>query len=86
MAAAHRLLSANDSVALERLQFAVNWKMLQRVETGHYFDFEAVVIYVMRWSMVDRWIRYNGEAAVERFRKLVDAGREKFTDLFAENS
>ena len=84
--AAHRLLSANDSVALERLQFEVNWKMLQRVETGHYFDFEAVVIYVMRWSMVDRWIRYNGEAAVERFRKLVDAGREKFTDLFAENS
>ncbi len=83
---AYRLLNANDSVALERLQFELNWKMLQRVETGHYFDFEAVVIYVMRWSMVDRWIRYNGEAAVERFRKLVDAGREKFTDLFAENS
>ncbi len=83
---AHHLLNANDSVALERLQFEVNWKMLQRVETGHYFDFEAVVIYVMRWSMVDRWIRYDGEAAVERFRKLVDAGREKFTELFAKNS
>lgn len=83
---AHRLLNANDSVALERLQFEVNWKMLQRVETGHYFDFEAVVIYLMRWSMVDRWIRYNGEVAVERFRKLVDAGSEKFADLFAENS
>ena len=86
VSAAHRLLSANDSAALERLQFEVNWKMLQRVETGHYFDFEAVVIYVMRWSIVDRWIRYNGEGAVERFRKLVDAGREQFTDLFAENS
>ena len=79
---AYRLLNANDSVALERLQFEVNWKMLDRLETGHYFDFEAVVIYVMRWSMVDRWIRYNSEAAVERFRKLVDAGSEKFTDLF----
>lgn len=86
VSAAHRLLSANEAVALERLQFELNWQMLQRVETGHYFDFEAVVIYVMRWSMVDRWLRYNGEAAVERFRKLVDAGREKFTDLFAENS
>lgn len=86
VSAAHRLLNTNDSVALERLQFEVNWQMLQRVETGHYFDFEAVVIYVMRWSMVDRWIRYDGEAAVERFKKLVDAGREKFTELFAENS
>ena len=83
---AYRLLNANDSVALERLQFEVNWQMLQRLETGHYFDFEAVVIYVMRWSMAERWSRYDGEAAVERFRKLVDAGREKFTELFAENS
>ena len=86
VSAAHRLLNANDAVALERLQFEVNWKMLQRVETGHYFDFEAVVIYVMRWSMVARWLRYDGEAAVKRFGKLVDAGREKFTELFAENS
>jgi hypothetical protein len=53
------------------------------VETRHYFDFEAVIIYLNRWSLVDRWARYNGEAAVERFRKLVDSGIEKFTDVFA---
>ena len=82
---ANRLLNANDLVSLERLQFEVNWKMLERVGTGHHFDFEAVVIYLMRWSMIDRWTRYNGEAAVERFRKLVDAGIEKFTDVFAQN-
>jgi hypothetical protein len=80
---ANRLLAANDSVAVERLQFEVNWKMLDRVGAGHYFDFEAVVIYLNRWSLVDRWSRYSGDAAVGRFRKLVDAGMEKFTDLFA---
>ena len=80
---ANRLLNANDSVALERLQFEVNWKMLDRVSAGHYFDLEAVIIYLNRWSLVDRWCRYNGEAAVERFRKLVDSGMEKFTDVFA---
>lgn len=80
---ANRLLKANDSVALEHLQFEVNWKMLDRVSAGHYFDFEAVIIYLNRWSLVDRWCRYNGDAAVERFRKLVDSGIEKFTDVFA---
>ena len=80
---ANRLLNANDLIALERLQFEINWKMLDRLEAGHYFDFEAVVIYLMRWSFVHRWTYYNGEVAVERFRKLVDSGIEEFTDLFA---
>ena len=78
---ANRLLNANDSVALERLQFEVNWKMLERVGAGHYFDFEAVVIYLMRWSLVDRWSRYQGDLAVKRFRSLVNSGIEKFTDI-----
>ena len=83
---AERLLNAHESVALERWQFEVNWKMLERLGAGHYFDFEAVVIYLMRWSMVDRWIRYNDEIAVRRFRKLVDEGIARFTDLFATSS
>jgi Protein of unknown function (DUF2764) len=81
--AANRLLDANDAVGLERLQFEMIWKMLDRVGQGHYFDFEAVVIYLMRWDLIDRWTRYSGDAAVERFRKLVDAGIEEFTDVFA---
>jgi hypothetical protein len=80
---ANRLLKQDDSVALERLQFELNWKMLDRFGAGHYFDFEAVVIYLMRWSLVDRWTRYDGEVAVKRFGELVDEGIEKFTDVFA---
>jgi hypothetical protein len=83
---ANRFLNANDSIALERLQFEVNWQMLERLEARHYFDFEAVVIYLMRWSMVDRWSRYEGEAALKRFQTLVDSGMEKFTDVFAQRA
>ncbi len=83
---ANRLLNANDSVALERLLFGVVWDKLGRLGEGHYFDFEAVVIYVLRWNLVDRWCRYEGEAAVERFRTMVDSGIEKFTNVFAEVS
>ena len=79
---ANRLLNANDSVALERLLFGVVWNKLGNLGEGHHFDFEAVVIYVLRWNLVDRWCRYEGEAAVERFRIMVDSGIEKFTNVF----
>ena len=68
---------------LERLQFAVNWQMLDRIGAEHYFDFEAVIIYLMRWNLMERWTRYNGDAAIECFRKLVDSGIKDFTDVFA---
>ncbi|MGK7874217.1 MAG: hypothetical protein AB4426_13155 [Xenococcaceae cyanobacterium] len=80
---ANRLLNANESVALERLLFGVVWDKLGRMGEGHYFDFEAVVIYVLRWNLVDRWSRYEGETAVKRFTELVDSGIEKFTNVFA---
>lgn len=80
---ANRLLDANDLVGFERLQFAVNWKMLDHVGATHYFDFEAVIVYLNRWSLVERWSCYKGEAAVERFQQLVDMGIKEFTDVFA---
>lgn len=80
---ANRLLNANESVELERLLFEAVWNKLGRLGAGHYFDFEAVVIYVLRWNLVDRWSRYQGEEAVKRFRTLLDSGIEKFTNVFA---
>ncbi|NER81683.1 MAG: DUF2764 family protein [Leptolyngbya sp. SIO1D8] len=80
---AYQLLYANESVALERLLFSYVWQRLGQLGAGHYFDFEAVVIYVQRWDLIDRWVRYDGEAAVERFRSLVDAGIGEFNQLFA---
>ena len=80
---ANRLLNAEESVELERLLFEAVWNKLGRLGTGHYFDFEALVIYVLRWNLVDRWSRYQGEEAVKRFRTLLDSGIEKFTNVFA---
>lgn len=79
---ANQLLNSNDSIGLERLQFELNWKMLDRLGAQHYFDFEAVVIYLMRWSLVDRWTRYNPEVALQQFRQLVTQGQGQFSSLF----
>jgi hypothetical protein len=71
---ADRLLTEDDPVALERLLMQTAWISLGRLLGGHEFDFEAVVIYVLRWNLVDRWVRYDNQAAAGRFDQLVEAG------------
>ncbi len=83
---ANDLIAADDLVGLERLQFTLNWKMLDRVGAGHHFDFEALIVYLNRWSLVARWSRYNGAKATSRFHSMVSAGLNQFTDIFATES
>lgn len=71
---ADRLMRADDTVALERLILEQAYRRLQRQAGEHEFDFEAVVRYVLKWNIVDRWGRYNSEAAARRFEKLAEAG------------
>jgi hypothetical protein len=80
---ANRLLNADDVMGLERLLLGVVWDHLGRAAEGHYLDFEAVVIYVLRWNVVDRWTTYDADAAVERFESLVDSGLGDSATLFA---
>jgi hypothetical protein len=68
-----RLLESGDLVALERSLFHVLWNGLERLAFGHRFDFEAVVIYVARWALVDRWSHYDAQEAEQRFGELVKA-------------
>jgi hypothetical protein len=49
---------------------------------GHWFDFEAVVIYVLRWDLIARWIGQDGAAALRRFDGLVENGLGDYTDPF----
>lgn len=70
---ADRLLRQDDPLALERLVLDLSYEKLKRQAGEHAFDFEAVVIYVLKWSIVDRWARYNAEAAARRFEDLTQA-------------
>ncbi len=81
---ADQLMKRDDTVALERLLLEQSYKSLQRLAGEHEFDFEAVVIYVLKWSIVDRWGRYNGEAAARRFEDLTEAGLGAYAKLSFE--
>jgi len=61
-----------DAQGLERVLLEESWRRAVRFAIGHEFDFEAVAIYVVRWNLLDRWTRYDAEAAAARFGVLVD--------------
>lgn len=71
--AAREALQAGNTIALERLLLEVAWAQQARHGFGHEFDLEAVALYLVRWSMADRWARYDADAAQARFRDLLAA-------------
>ena len=80
---AQRLLEAGETMALHRLILEQAWKNLGRHAGEHEFDFEAVVIYALKWDIVDRWVRRDSEAAAQRLEELTGAGLGDYANLFA---
>ncbi|MEM8732484.1 MAG: hypothetical protein AAGF79_21455 [Pseudomonadota bacterium] len=81
---AHALLDAKDSLGFERLILDETHKMMRRRGAAHYFDIEAVVIYVLIWNIFDRWARSNAEAATRRFHAMAEAALGDHAAEFAE--
>lgn len=65
------LFDSGQVKALEYFLLDMVWKSLDRSCQGHYFDFEAVVIYVLRWSLRARIATYNAKESLTLFQNLV---------------
>ncbi len=64
-------LDKSDAPGLERILLEAAWRHADGLVGAHYFDFEAVALYVLRWDLLDRWTRYDAEAAAARFGALI---------------
>ncbi len=84
LAAARDMLEGGDSVGLERLLLETAWAAIEKRAFGHTFDFEAVAFYLMRWSLADRWSRYDADAAAARFAEMLDAALADVPQMMQE--
>lgn len=80
---ARALLERGAALPLERLLMGVVWDHLGEVAYGHYFDFDALLVYLFRWDILDRWLRYQPEAAATRIDRLVSEALGERGRLFA---
>ena len=69
---AARKLEAGEAAAMERIVLEAAWRQAERRGALHRFDLEAVVFYVARWALLERWTRYDAQAAEMRFADLMD--------------
>jgi hypothetical protein len=72
------LVDREDAVEFEKRLLLLVWRYLSRKAEGHYFDFEAVALYVLRWDLLRRWTSQDPVAARERFDELMEASWGKY--------
>ena len=77
-----RLIGDKDTLGFERELLGVAWQYMSRASEGHYFSFEAVTLYVLRWDIIARWTAYDGQLAQQRFNRLVNEGMGEHAELF----
>lgn len=68
-----RLFASGDSLGFERLLLGELWHQLDRLSYNHAYTLEAVILYVLRWDILERWTRYDAKQAMQRFEHLLEA-------------
>ncbi len=66
-------LLAGESLKLERVLLKSIWHFYQQQSPHYSWGFTALVLYLAKWDLVDRWRRYDHEKGAQRFDALVSA-------------
>lgn len=84
--AARPLLEVGDAVGLERLLFGLVWDELERLTRVDRLGFGAVLAYVFKWDLVDRWLRRDAALAARRLDALAMEALGAFDHPFAAHA
>ena len=72
------VLERRDLLEREKGLDEIVWEKADNLTLFHYFDLSAVLAYVAKLHIVDRWLALDEETGRELFRKLVDEVRGTF--------
>lgn len=73
------VLEGTDLIAREKGLDDIVWKKADSLSTFHYFDITAVLAYVSKLHIVDRWLALDEQQGRELFRKLVQEVKGTYT-------
>ena len=72
------VLEGNDLLSREKGIDDLVWDKADRLATFHYFDLEAVLAYIVKLNIVNRWLALDEEVGRERFHRLIGEVRGTF--------
>lgn len=75
------LLESGSPQETERFLFSVTWKIWSRNAAKYQFSFEAVIFYLVRWEILERWTSRNLEIGRQRFDKLLMEALGEYANL-----
>lgn len=78
-----RLLNQGDPLEIERRLLGATWTEWRRLANEYTFSFEAVILYLARWEIVDRWVRLDRETGRNLFEELVTEALGDHNELYA---
>ena len=71
-------LSSSDLITREKALDDIVWEKADSLSTFHYFDITAVLAYVTKLNIVNRWLALDKERGRELFKQLVNEVRGTF--------
>ena len=82
IAPARSHLEAGETLALQRLLKNSLWDHFDRSVPAYEFGFSAVLAYILKWDILQRWLSYDIEDAKVRFAELVAEVTDEQPQLF----
>lgn len=64
-------LEKGETVKLEKHLMSIVWNRAERLAFGNPFGFDALIAYLFKWDILQRWLSYDASAAKDRFKSLV---------------
>ena len=75
-------LEAGETLTLERLLKNTLWDHADRSVPAYEFGFSAVLVYIIKWDILDLWLSYNTEDAKVRFEELITEVTDEQPKIF----
>ncbi len=69
---AQALLEQDEFLALETLVLTLAWEQLDGIGRGHTYALQNVIVYLLKWDILDRWLSMNPARAAARFDALLE--------------
>ncbi|MDP1562136.1 MAG: DUF2764 family protein [Pirellulaceae bacterium] len=77
-----QLMGEGQALEAQRIVFEFNYRELEELAPNDMFSFEAILIYLVRWEIIDRWTSLDEAAGKTRFETMIRETLGEYAHLF----